>query len=161
VSVSESQNLSGGYLKRLGALLKTQLQQGLQPRQLALAVAVGATVGVLPVIWGTSILCFLLAYGLRLNQVIVQLANYLFFPLQILLFLPYLQGGEKLFHTELLPSNPALFFEQIQATPWAFLQQFWQINLQAVVAWLMTAPEVFLSVFSLSFLLISRLSRRI
>ena len=159
MSVSESQNLSGGYLKRLGALLTTQLRQGLQPRQITLALAVGATIGVLPVIWGTSVICCLLAYGLRLNQAIVQLANYLVFPLQILLFIPYLQGGEKLFSTDLLPTNPESFLEQIQTSPWEFIQQFWQINLQAAAVWLITTPLLFLSLFFLSFVLVSRLSR--
>ncbi len=152
--------MSDGYFKRLRFLLNAQLRQGLRPRQLALALAVGVTIGVLPVIWGTSIICCFLAYGLRLNQAIVQLANYLVFPFQILLYIPYLQGGEKLFSTSLLPINTALFFEQIQTTPWVFLQEFGQINLQAAVAWCMTTPLLFLSVFFLSFLLISRLSRR-
>ena len=150
----------GGYLKGLRFLLSAQLRQGLHPRQLALALAVGVTIGVLPVIWGTSAICCLLAYGLRLNQAIVQLANYLVFPLQILLFIPYLQGGEKLFSTSLLPISTALCFEQIHTTPWAFLQQFGQVNLQAAVAWLMTTPLLFSGVFSFSFLLFSRLSTR-
>lgn len=146
-------------LKRLKPLCSHLLMPGLQPRRLALALAVGASIGLLPTVWGTSLLCMLCAPLLRLNLLAVQLANCLVYPLQIVLFLPYLNLGEQLFHSQRLPNNPALLWQQLQAAPLATLQNYWQANLQAACVWLLSVPLLLGSIYLCTLLLVTLLRR--
>lgn len=125
---------------RIKALLTSQLQQGLSPHQLSLAFALGVTIGTMPLIWGSSLLCIFLAGAFRLNQAVVQCANYLVYPLQILLFVPYLAGGDSLFATALLPADSSALLESIRTQPGLFFRNFPQANIQALAVWLISAP---------------------
>jgi uncharacterized protein (DUF2062 family) len=77
--------------------IKGILQSGITPQKLALTVILGTCVGTMPVLWGTSLICVLLATVLRLNQGAMQAVNYLCYPLQIALFIPFCHMGESLF----------------------------------------------------------------
>lgn len=137
-------------------LFHNQLKQGICPRDLALAFALGSTLGVMPLVWGTSLICIVIASWLRVNQVVMQLANYLMYPLQIILFFPYLILGEKLFTTNFLPENYYQFLTQIKQTPFLFFSHFWQSNLQGLIAWLVISPLVFTLIFGISHFLAGR-----
>lgn len=157
VTVSEIRLPGTGSFAKLKIQLSSLLRQGCQPRQLSLALALGITIGLLPTVWGTSLICILLAYLCRLNQLAVQLANYLIYPLQILLFIPYFQGGELLFASNNLPADFDLWFETLQSAPLAVLEQYWQANLQAACAWLLSAPLLMAGSYFLAHALIGQL----
>src|SRR5690349_7294474 len=70
---------------------------GLTPRKLAMTLCVGAAVGVMPLLWGVTLICIMLAHILRLNQVALQSINYLLYPLQLALLVPFFKLGEWLF----------------------------------------------------------------
>lgn len=129
-------------LDRLRQQFSDLLQQGLQPRQLAMALALGATIGMLPTVWGTSLLCFLCAGVVRLNHLAVQIGNYLVYPLQILFFIPYLKFGELLFSCSLLADDPQIFLDHLQASPLVGLEMYWKVNMHAIIAWLLTSPAL-------------------
>lgn len=82
--------------RRLVAPLLALLRQGVTPRELALSLALGATIGLIPVLGVSSALCALAALLLRLNMPAIQLVNYLLTPLQLLLIIPLLRFGERL-----------------------------------------------------------------
>jgi uncharacterized protein (DUF2062 family) len=157
VTVSKARIPGAKTFDRLKARLLDLLKQGMQPRQLALALALGATIGLLPTVWGTSVLCILFAWLLRLNQVVVQLANYLVYPLQILLFIPYFHLGENLFGSNHLPDNLDLFLTNLQSDPLLVLDQYWQTNLQAACAWLLSLPLLMACSYPVAKLLLRRL----
>ena len=75
------------------------LSQGMSPHAIALSVALGFALGVFPIFGCPTILCGLAAIALRLNLPAVQLVNYLVYPLQIALLVPFIRLGEHLFHT--------------------------------------------------------------
>jgi hypothetical protein len=81
----------------LSAKLRSLLTSGLSPRKLALTISFGAATGVMPLPWGTSILCAAWAGLLRLNQGAIQAVNYCCYPLQIALFVPLCRLGELIF----------------------------------------------------------------
>lgn len=81
----------------LTARAKAILQSGATPQKLSLTISLGAAVGLMPVLWGTSLLCAVLAACFRLNQAAIQAVNYLCYPLQIALFIPFCLLGETLF----------------------------------------------------------------
>jgi uncharacterized protein (DUF2062 family) len=82
--------------RRLIAPLLAQLRQGVTPRELALSLALGIVIGLVPVLGVSTALCALAALVLRLNMPAIQLVNYLFTPLQLLLIIPLLRLGEWL-----------------------------------------------------------------
>ncbi len=87
-----------GWLRRrlLDPLVKL-LGDGLAPGPAARALAVGALLGVMPLPWGTGLLCLVVALPLRLNPLAVQVGNYAAWPLQLFLAWPYLRLGSAWF----------------------------------------------------------------
>jgi len=133
-------NQKRGAWRRLKHLVRSLLRQGLSRKSLALTLALGVVIGILPTVWGSTLVCALLATALGLNQVAIQLVNYLVYPLQILLFLPFLKLGRHLFGAgELALSFHDLvlgFRQDFSAT----LTCLGGANLQAVGAWALLAP---------------------
>ena len=79
------------------SLLLSVVQSGLAPQQLALTLCLGTAIGVMPLLWGTTLLCALLAARLKLNQAAMQAFNFCCYPLQLALLLPFCRLGEFLF----------------------------------------------------------------
>jgi len=77
--------------------LKGFLTQGLGSNELALSIAFGVTIGTMPVLGVTTILCGLVAIILRLNLPVIQFANYLVYPLQVVLLAPFYYFGNLFF----------------------------------------------------------------
>jgi uncharacterized protein (DUF2062 family) len=82
--------------RRLVAPLMALLRQGVTPRELALCLALGTTIGLIPVLGVSTALCALVALILKLNMPAIQLVNYLLMPLQLFLIIPLLRFGEHL-----------------------------------------------------------------
>ena len=73
--------------RRLVDPLLALLRQGVSPRELALCLALGTTIGLIPVLGVSTLLCALAALMLRLNMPAIQLVNYLLSPLQLILII--------------------------------------------------------------------------
>ena len=128
-------------INALAVLIKDLLSQGLTKRQVTLALVVGISIGCMPLVWGTSLLCIAAAYVLRLNQVLVQLANYLVYPLQIILFIPFLKAGGWLFSADSnVQVSMTSAFALLKSSPSDFFHAFWFLNLQGLAVWLLTLP---------------------
>src|SRR6185369_14325539 len=84
------------FKRRVVAPLLQLLRQGVTPEKLALSVALGVIVAVIPVLGVSTIACAVLAIWLRLNMPAIQLVNYLMTPVQLLLIIPLLRFGEWL-----------------------------------------------------------------
>jgi uncharacterized protein (DUF2062 family) len=69
---------------------------GVTPRELALCLALGTAIGLIPVLGVSTLLCALAALLLGLNMAAIQLVNYLLAPLQIILIIPLLRLGERI-----------------------------------------------------------------
>jgi uncharacterized protein (DUF2062 family) len=82
--------------RRLVMPLLALLRQGVTPRKLALSLALGIVIGLVPILGVSTTLCALAALALRLNMPAIQLVNYLLTPLQLLLIIPLLRFGEWL-----------------------------------------------------------------
>ncbi len=134
-------------LRRPASVLQGLLRQGCSPGRLALSVAVGATIGLAPLVWGTSLLCAALAWRLKLNQLAVQVGNYACYPLQVALFVPFLLAGQTLFLPSTQASSLTAWQAVLVADPLLFLRSFWLANLYALVVWLLLAPLWFYCCF--------------
>jgi uncharacterized protein (DUF2062 family) len=89
--------------RRLVAPLLALLRQGVAPDKLALSLALGTTIGLVPVLGVSTALCAAVALALRLNMPAIQLVNYLLTPLQLLLIIPFLRFGEWLVQAPRFP----------------------------------------------------------
>ena len=83
-------NNSGSIFKRkvTNPLIKF-LRQGLTPEMMSRTIASGLLIGTIPIPGTSTLLCTALSLGFRMNLALIQLVNYLVFPLQLLLFLPF------------------------------------------------------------------------
>jgi uncharacterized protein (DUF2062 family) len=120
--------------------LKAQLTQGVSPSRLALALALGAVLGVLPVLGVTTLLSAVVAAALRLNQPAIQVANYAAYPLQLLLFLPFFHAGAALFGVAPVSFTLAQLQAELSADLGGTMLRYLGANLRAVAAWALVAP---------------------
>lgn len=131
------------WRRRLVEPIVAQLRQGISADRIALTVSLASVLGVFPVFGATTFLCAVAAIRLRLNQPIMQLANYLLTPLHVGLMLPFYQAGEALFSDERVPlfsvSELAARFE---AAPRQFLIDYGLVVLYGIGVWLLLAPLV-------------------
>jgi uncharacterized protein (DUF2062 family) len=120
--------------------LRAQLTQGVTPGRLAAALALGFSVGTLPVLGTTTLLCALLAAALRLNQPAIQIANYLAYPLQLLLLIPFFEAGAWLFGRPPVGLTVAGLQAEVAADPAGTVVSYLGVTARAVVAWGLVAP---------------------
>ena len=91
--------------------LKTPFIRSGSPKQTALSITLGFSIGLFPVIGLTTILCVLAGMLFRTNHLITVAVNFMVAPLQILLIYPFMRTGQLLFFTESL--RPPLSFEEL------------------------------------------------
>lgn len=83
--------------RRLAERLAGWLKEGISTETLALSIALGFVLGVCPLFGVPTVLCGVAAVVLRLNFPALQVVNYLVYPLQIAMVLPFARFGERLF----------------------------------------------------------------
>lgn len=127
------------WQRKVVAPILAQLRQGITPEKIALTAALGAVIAVFPILGSTTLLCGLVAWGLRLNQPIMQLVNYLCYPLQFLLLLPFYRAGEWFGAPHVSLSIPELM-ARFEAAPLPFIREFAGVALGGIAAWLLFAP---------------------
>jgi len=134
------------WQRRIVAPILAQLRQGITPERIALTAALGAVIAVFPILGSTTLLCGLAAWALRLNQPIIQLVNYLCYPLQFALLLPLYRAGEWFGAPHVSLSIPEMF-DRFEAGPLAFIAEFGWVALGGVAAWLAIAPFAILLLY--------------
>jgi len=125
--------------KRVAQPVLALLRQGTTPEKLALSCALGVALGVTPVIGSTSLLCGIAALVLRLNLPAIQLVNYLVYPLQFALLIPFLRVGEWMHAANPAPLSLTKILAMIQADVWHAIASLWTATLHALTAWLVLA----------------------
>ncbi|MDB5236776.1 MAG: hypothetical protein JWR44_3769 [Hymenobacter sp.] len=114
------------------------LRQGLAPEQLALTVALGIVLGIVPLLGGTTLLAAFVALRLRLNVAAMQLVCHLFTPVQLLLLLPLLRQGARLLGGADTQDMTVASLRHLLATNWrGALRLLWRAELGALALWLM------------------------
>jgi uncharacterized protein (DUF2062 family) len=68
-------------------------KQGFSSETLAFSVSIGIIGGAFPVIGGASYVCLFLTLVFKQNILIAQVANWLSYPIQILLLIPFMKFG--------------------------------------------------------------------
>jgi uncharacterized protein (DUF2062 family) len=140
-----------------GQLILTYLKQGISPELLSLSIALGAVIGILPVLGSTTLLCAAAAILLRLNLPVIQLSNYLVYPLQIALLIPFVRLGAFLFQVEAPPFSIETLGALFQQNFWGTVASFFETILYAVAAWLLVSIPLFVVLYALSLSVLKRI----
>ncbi len=140
----------------LGALLA----QGITPSRLALSLASGVTIGIFPIVGTTTAICTMAAIAFRMNLLVIQLGNWIVYPLQFALIVPFLILGEKLFGST---SNlsPAHVANLMRADIMLAVRTVSQMILHGALAWALCAPLVLLLSYAVILPLIRILHSRV
>lgn len=152
--------MSAGWLRRriVNPILDL-LRQGITPEKLALSIALGLTLGVIPVLGSTSILCFLAAVLLRLNLPAIQSVNFLVYPLQLVLLVPFIRIGEWIFAAPPIQITLAGIVRLIRADVWNAIATLSTATIHALVAWLALGSLASLVIYALLTPLLRRTSQ--
>lgn len=147
------------FTKKVVTPLLNFLKQGITPKKLALCIALGAVLGLFPVIGSTTFLCFVAAFALRLNVAAMQLVNYLIYPLQLILIIPFINAGSWIMGVNPIPYTVE---EMITIVTEDIVKAFWMFGyaqLLGVLAWVIIAIPVALLLFLIFRFVFERMDR--
>jgi uncharacterized protein (DUF2062 family) len=147
------------WRRRIRDVLLSQLRQGITPEKISLTVALGVILSTFPILGTTTALCVLVGVCLGLNQPIMQLVNWLAFPLQLPGIYLYVRVGERLTGSPPVSFSITGLLPQFRAAPLQFLQQFGMTGARAVLAWLLIAPLIAALVYAAFLPPLRRLAR--
>jgi uncharacterized protein (DUF2062 family) len=132
----------GIWRRKIVGPLVGLLTQGVSCEKIAWSLTLGIVIGVFPVLGSTTVLCALAAAILRLNLPAIQLVNYLVYPLQFALLVPFIRLGETLFAAQPLRlSLPEMLAMSRANLPHA-ISSLWVTALQGASAWLLLSPAM-------------------
>jgi uncharacterized protein (DUF2062 family) len=134
---------TGNVFQKMSNRVLEFLKQGVSPTKLALALAIGVTLGILPLLGVTTLICTLLAFRLKLNMAFIQLVNYIVYPIQLLLYIPFFKIGAGLFSNETFDYSLGDITTMLAADAIGTITKFFFINLYGVLLWLCIAPVLF------------------
>ncbi|MFZ1086008.1 MAG: DUF2062 domain-containing protein [Terracidiphilus sp.] len=111
--------------------------QGLTLEKLSFTISLGITLGVTPVLGSTALLCTLAAVAFRLNLAAIQLVNWLVYPLQLVLLIPFYRIGGWMFGTRPSELSVVYILELIRTNVLHAIATLWIVTIHAVMAWLL------------------------
>jgi uncharacterized protein (DUF2062 family) len=135
-----AENKEGFFRRRLVRPVIELLRRGVTPEKIALSIAFGVALGVIPVLGSTTALCAIAALAFRLNLPAIQLVNFFVYPLQIALLIPFFRLGEKLFGAQHLPLSVPQIYAMIHASMTPAIRALWTTTWHAIVVWSLLAP---------------------
>jgi uncharacterized protein (DUF2062 family) len=135
------------WQRRLLDPIVAQLTQGITPEKIALTLAVGSAFALFPILGTTTLLCFIVAVALRLNQPIVQLINQALWPVHIPAIYGCVRLGESVFGAPHVQLGIRHMQQLLWSSPRLFVHQFGLTVLYALVAWAIVAPFYIVAVY--------------
>ena len=144
--------------RRLTQPLLQALRSGATPSGLSMSLSIGTVLACFPVLGTTTLLCAVVAVPFRLNMVAIQVANWLAYPLQIALLIPFYQLGNRVFarpggaHPDLGNLIPLL-----REDPLSAFSLFGAATAMAIGAWALCGIPAALILYRVFLRLMSRL----
>jgi len=148
---------NGFLYRRIVAPIVALLTQGITPEKIALSLAFGIVLGIFPVLGSTTVLCAAAALIFQLNLPAIQLVNYLIYPVQLFLLVPFIRMGEKLFRVPPMQLSLAQILTLVRADVRHAVETLWLAEVHAMSAWLLIGFPAILVVY----FLLSRVLRQI
>lgn len=128
------------------------LKQGLTPEKLSISLSVGLIISCFPVLGSTTLLCAMVAHLFKLNHVAIQISNYVGYPMQLILLIPFFILGDAIFGYESRVYNISDMMVHFQIDTLDFFKTYIGLALRACVAWALCAlPASVLAYFCFKF----------
>ncbi|MBM4212885.1 MAG: DUF2062 domain-containing protein [Gammaproteobacteria bacterium] len=137
------------------------LQQGLAPRQLALCLALGAGIGMFPVLGVSTPVLTLLALWLRLNLAAIQLVSWLIGPLQLAMIIPFMRFGEWLVGADAQPLTIEAGMQIIAQGVLQAIVTLWDAIVHASIGWMLIGPAAIYVLYRLLIPVLERALQRL
>lgn len=144
---------------RAARLILELFQQGISVEKIAGCLVLGLLLGIFPVLGSTTFLCALAGVLFRLNLPLIQLVNYLVYPLQLLLLLPFWGLGQRFFGGKALSLSMPQLIQMIRDDPWSSIARLWIITLEGIGAWGIVAIPLGLGFYASFVFLLRRLMK--
>jgi uncharacterized protein (DUF2062 family) len=149
-----------GLLNKITDPILKQLKQGVSPHKLAQSVAFGMVLGTLPVVGATTSLCVIAAAVFKLNHVAIQTINYVAYPIQFALLIPYFRLGEWIFGAEPIALDIKMILQEFNVDFMIALKKYAMTALMGTVAWLLISPINYLVLYFSSLKVFQRFVRK-
>jgi uncharacterized protein (DUF2062 family) len=130
------------FRRRVVGPILELLRQGVTPEKIALSLAFGLGLGIIPILGVSTILCTAAAVVWRLNLPAIQLVNYLASPLQLLLIIPFVRLGEHLLGSPPQPLTLEAGFALLSSGVVHAIVVLWDAIVHAAIAWIVIGPAL-------------------
>ena len=121
-------------------------------------MALGITIGLIPLYGITTLLVGALAYILRLDFVIMQIVHYIVHPIQIALIIPFFKAGTHIAGNKDVSFTVKEYLGLFKSDFWLALSELWKVNLWGILIWSFIAIPLFYSLYHLFIFGIKRYS---
>ncbi|MCU1323569.1 MAG: hypothetical protein JWM43_3218 [Acidobacteriaceae bacterium] len=132
----------GWAYRRIALPILALLRRGASPEKLAWSLAAGTLIGINPILGSTTVLCLALAFIFRLNIVASQITNHLVYPLQLILVIPFIRLGSRLFHTAPMPLSAKELLHAARTSPLKLARELWLWESHALVLWVILSAAL-------------------
>ena len=137
------------------------IKEGISTERLSIALALGITIGLMPLYGLTTILVSFVALSLRLNFIAMQIAHYIVTPFQLALIVPFFKAGTTMIKTSEAGFSLQQYLYLLKSDFWHAIKDFWLINLSAVGVWLIISIPLFLGLYFGLFYLLGKYKLRL
>ncbi len=145
-------------LGKLKDSIKNQMTQGATPEKLSQSLTAGLLIGCFPVIGVTTMLSGLAGYFFKLNHIVIQSANYIMYPVQILLVPVYIKLTSVIVDIGDVPIRPGLIIELFKNDTSLFFKTYALVGVYSVLLWSIVAPLVFFGLNRLTLPFVKKIS---
>jgi uncharacterized membrane protein YbhN (UPF0104 family) len=125
--------------KKIKNVLIDQLKVGVSSEKLTQALLAGIIIGISPLIGLTTFISIFIGYIFKLNQVVLQTANYAMYPIQILMIPVYIKSVSYFFKVNDFPIRPDLIWEKFKSGPVLYFKTFGPIILYSILIWIIVS----------------------
>lgn len=122
--------------------IKNAFKSGISHKRLAVSLALGITLGLIPFYGLTTVLVGVVAVALRLDFVVMQAVHYVVHPIQIALIIPFFKAGNFFFPLHGMEFTLKEYIAYFKTDFWLALNDLWKVNLSAIVVWAVIAIPV-------------------
>ena len=138
------------WIKRKVLLpIRNALKNGMSQKRLAISMALGITIGLIPFYGITTLLVAALAYVLRLDFLVMQAVHYIVHPIQIALLVPFFKAGNFFIAKGEADFTVGEIIVLFKTDFWMALSDFWKLNLSAIIIWGVIAIPLFYGLYYL------------
>ncbi len=125
------------YIQSIKGKLLNIITEEWSDHKVALAISLGLVIGLVPFFLGLSIyLSLLVAWRFKLNHILIQLISNIIYPLQLLMFIPFLKFGTTLFSSQTPKFSFNIILSLVTNDPMESIRLFGLFNIYGILLWL-------------------------